>query len=126
MGYADYVCYLLGCQSAGIVPLEVWDFRVLQAEFLRRAAEPDAPPSDIPVLVLEQLALVVAEGYEIAASGGTLSPRNDTSSKNDEPPGSAACGVREPRVPPREPVLAGSAARPLPLSTAPDLSFWRV
>ena len=113
----DYKCYLLGCQSAGIDPLEEWRFRLLQQEYLRRAAEPDQRPEalDIPAFVLEQLASLVAEGYKIAAGGG---------SAEGEEPGAAAAGVRESRVP-CEPVLAGSAARSLPSPDSPDTSFWR-
>lgn len=110
----DYKCYLLGCRSAGIEPLEEWRFYVLQAEYLRRAAEPEQSPSPISDFVLEQLATVLAEGYKIAAGN-----RGD-----GEEPGAAAAGVREPRVP-REPVLSGSAARPLPSANSPDTSFWR-
>jgi hypothetical protein len=111
----DYECYLLGCRSAGLEPLEEWRFRVLQEEYLRRAAEPEqgAERSGIPPFVLEQLAALVAEGYKIAAASG-----------GDEP-GAAACGVREPRVP-LAPRLVGAAACLLPTSDAPDLSFWRV
>lgn len=119
--YADYGCYLLGCQDAGIAPLEEWRFHLLQQEFLRRAAEAEQKPGqpDVPPFVLEQLARLVAEGYKIAASGG-----GDRRSDSGEEPGTAACGVREPRSP-LEPVLMGSAARSLPHADAPDLSFWR-
>ncbi len=114
--YADYMCYLLGCRSAGVTPLEEWRFRVLQEEALRCDAEPwrEQGRSSISAFVLEQLASHLAEGYRIAAGG---------SAEGDEP-GAAACGVREPRVP-REPVLVGSAARSLPSMDAPDQSFWR-
>ncbi len=120
--YADYMCYLLGCQDAGIAPLEEWHFHLLQQEYLRRAAEAEQEPSqpDVPPFVLEQLARLVAEGYKIAASGGSQTKSSDSGAE----PGSAACGVREPRRP-LEPVLVGSAARPLPASDAPDQSFWR-
>lgn len=110
----DYKCYLLGCRSAGIEPLEPWRFQVLQAEYLRRASEPEQPPSPISDFVLEQLATVLADGYRIAAGN-----RDD-----GEEPGAAAAGVREPRVP-LEPVLSASAARSLPLAGSPDTSFWR-
>ena len=114
--YADYVCYLLGCQSAVEQPLEKEQFQALQEEYLRRVnnQELGADRSPVPQLVLEQLALHVAEGYRIAAS------RN----ADGEEPGSAACGVREPRRP-LEPVLVGSAARSLPALDAADQSFWR-
>ena len=119
--YADYVCYLLGCQDAGIEPLEEWRFHLLQQEYLRRASETsEAGQPAVPPFVLEQLARLVAEGYRIAASGGGDSQRSDSS----EEPGSAACGVREPRRP-LEPVLAGSAARSWPTLDTPDQSFWR-
>lgn len=113
----DYECYLLGCRSAGLEPLEHWRFRLLQDEYLRQAAdsEQEAGHSRIPAFALEQLAAMVAEGYKIAAGD----------SPEGEEPGAAACGVREPRVP-LEPVLAGCAARPLPTPDAPDESFWRV
>ena len=113
----DYKCYLLGCKSAGVEPLEKWHFQLLQEEYLRWTAEPDGKPerAPIPPFVLEQLASLVAEGYRIAAGG----------SADSEEPGAAAAGVREPRVP-LEPVLAGSAARSLPIGgSAPDTSFWR-
>ncbi len=117
MEHTDYECYLLGCRNAGENPLEEWRFRLLQAEYLRRAAHQElwADRSPIPLFVLEQLAALVAEGYKIAAGGG---------SENGDEPGATACGVRQPRVP-LEPVLAGSAARSLPILDAPDLSFWR-
>ncbi len=114
MEHTDYKCYLLGCRSAGIEPLEEWRFRMLQAEYLRRASEPEQSPSPISAFVLEQLATLVAEGYKIAAGG----------SADGEEPGAAAAGVREPRVP-REPVLTASAARSLPSADGPDTSFWR-
>ena len=111
----DYECYLLGCESAEVEPLEEWRFRVVQKEYLRR---PDisawSSPSPISEFVLEQLARLVAEGCKIKAGGNG----------NSEEPGAAASGVREPRVP-REPVLAGSAARSLPSPDTPDSSFWR-
>lgn len=113
----DYECYLLGCRSAGLEPLEEWRFRVLQEHYLRHAVEAQQEPGDVGVstFVLERLAALVAEGYKIAAGGGA---------EGDEP-GAAACGVREPRVP-LEPVPVGCAARPLPTPYAPDQSFWRV
>ena len=115
--YTDYICYQFGCQSAGIKPLEEWRFRLLQEEYLRRASELEQTlaQSAIPSLVLEQLALLVAEGYKIAAGGENT---------DGEEPGVAASGVREPCVP-REPVLVGSAARSLPSPNTPDSSFWR-
>ena len=113
--HTDYECYLLGCRSAGIEPLEEWRFRMLQCEYLRRAAEPEqSSASPISAFVLEQLATLLAEGYKIAAGG----------SKDSDEPGAAAAGVREPRVP-REPVLSGSAARSLPSAESADTSFWR-
>ena len=116
-GDRDYECYLLGCRDAGIEPVGLWRFRLLQEEYLRRTAEAEQDPraDPLPPFVLERLAALVAEGYKIAAGGGA---------EGDEP-GAAACGVREPRVP-REPVLVGCAARPLPTPDAPDESFWRV
>ncbi len=112
----DYNCYLLGCRSAGLEPIEEWRFRVLQEDYLRHAAgaEQDTRGDLVPPFVLERLAALVAEGYKIAAGG---------SAEGDEP-GAAACGVREPRVP-LEPILVGCAARPLPTPDAPDESFWR-
>ena len=115
MEQTDYECYLLGCRSAGIEPLEGWRFQVLQAEYLRQAAEPEQPPSPISAFVLEQLAALTAQGYKIAAG----------QSADGEEPGAAAAGVREPRVPPREPALSASAARSLPSADGPDTSFWR-
>ena len=58
---ADYECYLLGCRSAGLAPLEKWRFRMLQEEFLRRAADPEPAPEHggIPPFVQEP---VVAGG----------------------------------------------------------------
>jgi len=113
--HTDYECYLLGCRSAGIEPLEEWRFRMLQAEYLRRAAEPGQPnPSPISEFVLEQLAALTAQGYKIAAG----------KSADGGEPGAATAGVREPRVP-REPVLSASAARSLPLADSADNSFWR-
>lgn len=114
MEHTDYECYLLGCESAGIEPLEEWRFRMLQFEILRRANAPEqAGQSPISAFVLEQLALLVAGGYKIAAGGNA----------DGEEPGAAA-GDREPRVP-LEPVLAASAARSLPSSDSPDTSSWR-
>jgi len=112
----DYECYLLGCRSAGLDPVEEWRFRVLQEASLHRTAERGqaAQGDPVPLFVLEQLAMLVAEGYKIAAGSGT---------EGDEP-GAAACGVREPRRP-LEPVLVGCAARALPTADAPDESFWR-
>ena len=114
--HTDYKCYLLGCRSAGIEPLEEWRFRMLQSEYLRQASSHDLweRRSPVPEFVLERLASLVAEGYKIAAGG---------SADGDEP-GAAAAGVREPRVP-REPVLSASAARSLPSADSPDTSFWR-
>ncbi|MGI4788073.1 MAG: hypothetical protein ACRYFS_04405 [Janthinobacterium lividum] len=112
----DYECYLLGCRSAAMEPHEEWRFRLLQEEFLRRAAAPEQQDYSIPSYVLEHLVSLIAQGYKIAAGGSTA--------EGDEP-GAAACGVREPRVPP-EPVLVGSAARSMPTLNAPDESFWRV
>jgi hypothetical protein len=113
----DYNCYLLGCRSAGLKPMEWWRFQLLQEAFLRRAAEEKQEPDRVrvPEVVLERLAALVAEGYRIAAGN----------SEAEEEPGAAACGVREPRVP-LGPVLTGCAARSLPTRDAPDLSFWRV
>ena len=113
----DYECYLLGCRSAGQQPMESWRFQLLQAAFLRHAAEEQQEPNraHIPDSVLERLAALVAEGYRIAAGGNA----------EGEEPGTAACGVREPRVP-LEPVLTGCAARSLPTQADPDQSFWRV
>ncbi len=113
----DYECYLLGCRSAGLEPLEHWRFRLLQEKFLRRAAESEQESGQdrIPSFALEQLAAMIAEGYKIAAGGG----------EEGEESGAAACGVREPRVS-LEPVLIGCAARPLPTPDAPDEAFWRV
>ena len=115
--YTDYKCYLLGCKSAGIEPLVEWRFRLLQEEYLRRAAASELAPDSpaIPAFALQQLASLVAEGYKIVAGG---------KNEDGEEPGAAAAGVREPRIP-REPVLAGSAARPLPSPNTPDSSFWR-
>jgi hypothetical protein len=112
----DYKCYLLGCRSVGEKPLEEEHFRALQEEMGKRANNQElwAGRSPIPLFVLEQLAQHVAKGYQVAAGGNA----------NGEEPGTAACGVREPRVP-LEPVLAGSAARSLPNLDAPDQSFWR-
>lgn len=112
----DYECYLLGCRSAGIEPVGEWRFRVLQEAYLCRVVEAgqNAQGDPIPLSVLEQLATLVAEGYKIAAGGGA----------EDDEPGAAACGVREPRRP-LEPVLVGCAARALPTADAPDESFWR-
>jgi hypothetical protein len=113
----DYECYLLGCRSAGLEPMELWRFRLLQEAFLRYSVEKEQKPGYIRIsnFVLERLAALVAEGYRIAAGG----------SAEGEGPGAAACGVREPRVP-LEPVLTGCATCPLPLPDPPDLSFWRV
>ncbi len=113
----DYECYLLGCRSAGIEPVGLWQFKLLQEAYLRHAAEAeqDARGSQVPLFVLDGLAALVAEGYKIAAGGNA---------EGDEP-GAAACGVREPRVP-LEPVLVGCAARALPTPDAPDEAFWRV
>ena len=110
----DYEHYLLGCRSAGEEPVGLWRFRTLQEAYLRQVAEAQQSSrgDQVPQFVLERL---VAEGYRIAAGGNA---------EGDEP-GTAACGVREPRVP-REPVLVGCAARPLPTADAPDQSFWRV
>lgn len=112
----DYECYLLGCRSAGIEPVSVWRFRLLQEAYLRHAAgaEQDIQGDQIPELVLKQLGTLVAEGYKIAA--GRTAEGDD--------PGAAACGVREPRRP-LEPVLVGCAARALPTPDAPDEAFWR-
>ncbi len=112
----DYECYLLGCRSAGVEPVGLWRFRLLQEAYLRHAnqAEQDSRGEGISSFVVEQLAALVAEGYKIAAGGNA----------GGDEPGAAACGVREPRVPP-EPVLVGCAARPLPTPNAPDESFWR-
>lgn len=118
--YADYLCYLLGCQDAGCAPLEEWRFRLLQQAYLRRAAEQGPGQPDVPPFVLEQLARLVAEGYKIAASGGETG-RGDSG----EEPGTAACGVREP-LRPLEPVLIGSAARSWPAADTSDQSFWRI
>jgi hypothetical protein len=113
----DYECYLLGCRSAGVEPMEEWRFQVLQEAYLRHAAGAEQNPHDasVPPFVLERLAALVAEGYKIVSGGNA---------EGDEP-GAAACGVREPRVP-LEPVLVGCVARPLPIADAPDESFWRV
>lgn len=108
----DYECYLLGCESAGIEPLKEWRFRVLQAEFLRRAEVSEwSSPSPISEFVLEQLASLMAEGCKIKAVG----------SADGEEPGAAAAGVREPRVS----VLSASTACSLPSPNTPDSSFWR-
>ena len=112
----DYKCYLLGCRSVGIEPLEEWRFRMLQAEYLRQTSSHELweRRSPVPEFVLERLASLVAEGYRIAAGD----------SANGEEPGAAAAGVREPRVA-LAPILAGAAARSLPSLEAPDQSFWR-
>lgn len=113
----EYECYLLGCRSAGLEPLEEWRFRMLQDESLRHAAEAqnEAGHSRIPLYALQQLAALIAEGHRVAAGD----------SPEGEEPGAAACGVREPRVP-WEPVLVGCAARSLPTPDMPAQSFWRV
>ena len=113
--YDAYECYVLGCQDAGLEPLEEWRFLVLQREFVRRATEPDweHTPSPISAFALDQLVSLMAQGTKIAAA------RSD-----GEEPGAAAAGVREPRIP-REPVLSASAARSLPSADSPDTSFWR-
>lgn len=113
----DYEWYLLGCRSAGLEPLEPWRFRLLQDDYLRHATEveQESGRNAVPPFVLERLAALIAEGARIAAGDGA---------EGDEP-GAAACGVREPRVP-REPLLVGCAARPLPTLDAPDQSFWRI
>ncbi len=113
----DYQCYLLGCRSAGVEPLEEWRFQMLQSEYLRQASSPELweRRSPVPEFVLERLASLVAEGYKIAAGGHA----------DGDEPGAAAAGVREPRVP-LEPVLTGSAACALPSADAPDYAFWRI
>ena len=120
----DYKCYLLGCRSAGVEPMEEslfrvlqqWRFQLQQEEPSRDVAEADQEPNRprVPPFVLERLAVLMAEGYKIAAGGA-----------EDDEPGAAACGVREPRVP-LEPVLVGCAARALPMPDAPDEAFWRI
>lgn len=112
----DYKCYLLGCESAGVEPLEEWRFRLLQEQYLHQASSHELweRRSPVPEFVLERLASLVAEGYRIAAGG----------SADGEEPGAAAAGVREPRVP-HEPMLSGSAARSLPSAESADTSFWR-
>jgi len=67
----DYKCYLLGCRSAGIEPDRLQRFRLQQEAYLRRTAEAGQDPRghSVPEVVLEQLAMLVAEGYKIAAGG---------------------------------------------------------
>ncbi|MDQ2799627.1 MAG: hypothetical protein M3Y13_08305, partial [Armatimonadota bacterium] len=57
----DYECYLLGCRSAGLEPLEHWRFKVLQEEFLRQAAvlEQESGQDRIPSFALEQLVAMI-------------------------------------------------------------------
>ena len=114
--HTDYECYLLGCRSAGIEPLEEWRFRLLLDRERHQASAHEMweRHSPVPEFVLERLASLVAEGRRIAAGDGA----------DGEEPGAAAAGVREPRVP-LEPVLTASAARPLPPADGPDTSFWR-
>ena len=68
----DYECYLLGCWSAGIEPDRLRRFRLQYEAYLRRTAEAgqDLRGHSIPEIVLEQLAMLVAEGYKIAVGGG--------------------------------------------------------
>ena len=113
---ADYKCYMLGCRSAGMEPVGIWRFRLLQEAYRRHAAEAgrNQQGATVPPFVLEQLAKMIAAGYKIAAGGAA----------EDDEPGTAACGVREPHRP-LEPVLVGCAARALPTADALDESFWR-
>ena len=72
--HTDYECYLLGCRSAGIEPLEEWRFRMLQAEYLRRAAEPEQPSaSPISGFVLEQLATAMSRARPLPGSASRVS-----------------------------------------------------
>ena len=113
---SDYEHYVAGCRSEGVAPLSAWRFRLLYSghQRLQDLMERDPHRAPISSAALQRIADLVRRGQEIAA---TVRPDEDE-------PGTAASGVREPRVP-FEPILTGCAARPLPTPDAPDQSFWR-
>lgn len=125
----NYQYYVLGCHDAGLLPVSAWRFAIAYGKYLRdRGSETrDMLGHDVRhrsrLLArwqrLQFLADLVRRGQDVA-------DRARRFGSDEDEPGAAGAGVREP-VPPRVPVLAGCAARPLP-SEDPlkGNEWWRV
>lgn len=125
----NYQYYVLGCHDADLLPVSAWRFNIAYGKYLRGMGREmqDILSRDArhrPRILarwqrLQFLADLVRRGQDIA-------DRARRYSGDDEEPGAAGAGVREP-LPPRVPVLAGTAARPLP-SDDPmkGVEWWRV
>lgn len=124
----DYEHYVLGCREYGVRPLGAWRFNIAYAKYNRdfqQQLEQDwdslSPQQRHHLVVqsrwLTKLAHLVRLGREVAEAA-------DRRGDNDD--GAAGAGTREPCTP-RTPVLAGSAARPLPQNDALKEPFpWRL
>jgi hypothetical protein len=150
---SDYDYYLIGCEDSGEgaigPPLNRWRFNARYGEFLRakqtlkdRAFVAKTAPDMSLVLQytgLTALDELVSRGrflhnQALQAAMPALPPGDgppplpDQGPRGDRPPpsgpGSTGAGDRVPLYP-REPVLAGAGARPLPREGQEDLSWWR-
>ena len=112
-----YDYYLIGCRERRIRPLNRWRFLIGYAKYQRGLMQTlaDILPLDPRKRTraaarwqrLFSLGLLVRLGQNIADRAKRYS------ADDEDEPGAAGAGMREPRTP-REPVLTGSAARPLP------------
>jgi len=125
----SYDYYRLGCRDAGVPPVSAWRFNIAYAKYRRHVGREfeDILAYDVRkrqrILArwqrLQTLADLVRRGQDIA-------DRARRYGGGEDEPGTAGAGVREP-LPPRVPVLAGCAARPMPSEDAlKDTAPWRV
>lgn len=127
----DYDFYLIGCREWGVKPISLWRFNAAYGKYRRGLSQdlgasfPDLAPERRQRIIgrwqhLQLLADLVSHGREVherARRHGT----------DEDSPGAAGAGMREPR-PPQVPVLTGCAARPLPNPEDPlkGQAWWRV
>ncbi len=124
----SYDYYLMGCREAGVPPVSAWRFNLAYTKYRRHVGREfeDLLAHDVKkrqrVLArwqrLHGLADLVRRGQDIA-------DRARRYGVDEDEPGAAGAGVREP-LPPRVPVLAGCAARPLPSDDSlSNMPSWR-
>ena len=112
-----YDYYLLGCRQAGVRPLSFWRFHVAYAKYqrdFRRALD-----RRVDLLTTKRRERIVDRWTwlvrlaELVESGREIAERAARIRGDDDEPGTAGAGMREPRVP-RTPVLVGCAAHAMP------------
>lgn len=125
----SYQYYVLGCHDAGLLPVSAWRFNIAYGKYLQDRGN---EMQDILSRSLQQRPRILARWQrlqflaDLVRRGQDIADRVRRYGSDDEEPGAAGAGVREP-LPPRVPVLAGYAARPLPTDDPLKGSdWWRV